>query len=236
MNSNFASILEAMLHCCSHCAGIEAVLSKLNRKRWVLWKMQHSICSKGFFRSKLSLLRGTICSNWKGYATWNKNGGNGWIGETVYRGEKLICCRNVGMWRVKTQQDGWGSKGTLERIILMQAPIASRAVYGQNKSRRIVWFLTAWYQSPTDAENAWFLTHLRRMFLSGFELSMGTIISSLLPFYLEVGLAWRNFVASLSAPLWIVSTTCVQSLSLRGRESQFLCFSRKSVVSSRQRV
>ena len=53
----------------------------------------------------------------------------------------VTLCRNVGFWMVETLQDWCTSKSTLQRIIPLQASIASGTVFGQDKIRRFIWLL-----------------------------------------------------------------------------------------------
>ena len=81
-----------------------------------------------------------------------KKEGNERNAETVYRGERLQCFRKVGMWMVETRQHWCVSEGTLERLIPIQASVASGPVIGNNKIRRSSWSHTVWHQSSRKSE------------------------------------------------------------------------------------
>ena len=123
------------------------------RKAWLfpcrrlLWTLQLSVWNNGFFLPILSLSKSRTCSNWRRHSTWNKKQGNGWNVETIYRGERLHCFWNVGMWIVEFRQNWCVSKRTLEKNIPIQASIASEPFIGQDEIKRNFLWRTEWYQT-----------------------------------------------------------------------------------------
>ena len=126
--------------------------------RWVLWSLQPNVWSSGLYLTLLSWSRGTTCCFWRRHSTWNKKEGNGWNAEPAYRGGRFHCCRKVGMWRTETPQDWCVSKERLERIIPIQASIASGPIITQDEIIRIVWLRKALYQIFRTSEGKYFET------------------------------------------------------------------------------
>ena len=115
--------------------------------KWVLWTLRQWVVSIIIvFVERHDLLQLREMFNME------QKKEDGWNSETVLRGEKLKCCRNVWIWMVETFQAWCVSEGTLERIIPIQASTASEPNIGPEKIGRIVWLNTVWHQHSKTTE------------------------------------------------------------------------------------
>ena len=173
-----------------------------------------------FILSFLFLSRGTTCCNWRKHSTWNKKEGSGWHTKTVNRGEMLDCCRDVRIWTVETLQDWCVDRETLERIILIQASVASGSVIRKIRSSVLFGYVEPDIKVPEDLREVyanfppffksagictrnWTFNAVLYWERSGYvptatnlvsslELTNGTINIPLLIFYFELRLVWTN--------------------------------------------